>query len=122
MLAGKRAARVADQLLREIAGLLAEKVRDPRVKGATLTGVSLSDDLKIAKVHYSVIGERGEVDKTQAGLDSAKGFIKKQIALRMGLRHVPEIAFKYDPSLEKGNEMERIFERLKTHTPNERVE
>ena len=114
MLAGKRAVRVGDQLLREIAGLLARRVIDPRVKGATLTGVELSDDLKHAKVYYSVLGQPGDISRTQAGMDSAKGFIKREIGIRMELKYIPDLTFKYDPTLEKGNELERLFEKLRT--------
>ena len=53
MLAGKRAVRVGDQLLREIADLVIKKVNDPRVKGATITGIHLSNDLKHAKVYLT---------------------------------------------------------------------
>ena len=113
MLAGKRAVRVGDQLLREIADLLVKKVKDPRIKGATLTGVRLSDDLRHAKVSYSVLGNKEDFKKTQAGLDSAKGFIKKEMGHRMDLKYMPDITFKHDPSLEKGDHMERLFEKLK---------
>ncbi|MFH1480100.1 MAG: 30S ribosome-binding factor RbfA [Pseudomonadota bacterium] len=110
---GKRAIRVGDQLMKEIAGLLMEKVKDPRIEGTTITGVSLSADLKNAKVYYSMMGKKEDIARVQAGLDSAKGFIKKQIGIRMDLRYVPDIVFKYDPSLEMGNEMESLFQRLK---------
>ncbi|UCB49753.1 MAG: 30S ribosome-binding factor RbfA [Deltaproteobacteria bacterium] len=113
MLAGKRAVRIGDQLLREIADLLVKKVKDPRIKGATLTGVRLSDDLRHAKVYYSVMGDREDFERTQAGLDSAKGFIKKEIGHRMDLKYMPDITFKRDPSLAEGDHMERLFEKLK---------
>ncbi len=113
MLAGKRAVRVGDQLLREIAELLLKKVKDPRVKGATLTGVRLSADLRDAKVYYSVMGEKEDFERTQAGLDSAKGFIKREIGRRLDLKYVPDIVFKRDPSLETGEHMEKLFDKLK---------
>ena len=113
MLAGKRAVRVGDQLLREIADLLLKKVRDPRIKGATLTGVRLSDDLRHARVYYSVMGSKEDFERAQAGIDSAKWFIKKEIGYRMDLKYIPDITFKHDPSLEKGEHMERLLEKLK---------
>jgi ribosome-binding factor A len=122
MLAGKRAVRVGDQLLREIADLLLSSVRDPRVKGATLTGVDLSNDLKHAKVYYSLIGGEKEFQRTQEGLDSAKGFIKRELATRMELKYMPDIIFKRDLSLEQGNHMERLFERLKSEEPGDALE
>lgn len=119
MLAGKRAVRVGDQLLREIADILSRKVKDPRVKGATLTGIRLSDDLKHARVYFSVMGGREDVQKVQGGLESAKGYIKREIGARMDLKYTPEIAFKHDPSLEMGQHMEKIFEKIKSEGPEE---
>ncbi len=113
MLAGKRAVRVGEQILKEISFILLERVKDPRVQGVTMTGIRLSDDLKQARVYYSVIGENNQIERAQAGLESAKGFIKREIGLRMSLRYVPEIKFIHDPSLESGNHMDRLFEKLK---------
>jgi ribosome-binding factor A len=112
MLAGKRAVRVGDYILKEIAVLLLEKVKDPRVQGVTLTGIRLSDDLKAARVYYSVMGAKEEIARSQAGLDSAKGFIKREIGMRAALRYVPEITFVHDPSLEKGSRMDKLFEKI----------
>ena len=112
MLAGKRAVRVGDYILKEIAVLLLEKVKDPRVRGVTLTGIRLSDDLKAARVYYSVMGAKEEIGRSQAGLDSAKGFIKREIGMRAALRYVPEITFVHDPSLEKGSRMDKLFEKM----------
>ena len=113
MLAGKRAGRVGEQLLREIADILLKKVKDPRVKGVTLTGIHLSDDLRYARVFYSVMGEKTSAHRTQTGLDSAKGFIKREIGIRLDLRYMPDIIFKHDPSLQEGNALERLFKNLK---------
>ncbi|MBW1861415.1 MAG: 30S ribosome-binding factor RbfA [Deltaproteobacteria bacterium] len=117
MLAGKRAVRVGDQLLREIADLVVKKVNDPRVKGATITGIHLSNDLKNARVYYSLIGDNNDVLRTQAGFDRAKGFIKREIGNRMELKYIPDIIFKHDPSMEKGSYMDRLFEKLKSDKP-----
>jgi len=119
LLAGKRAVRVGDEILKEIAELLVRKVRDPRVKGATLTGIHLSDDLKHARVYYSVIGVKEDIIRTQAGLNSAKGFIKREIGLRMDLRYVPDIVFEHDISLEHGNKIEKLFQKMKLDDPND---
>ena len=109
MLAGKRSVRVGDQIQKEVSILLLERVKDPRVKGVTVTGTRLSDDLKMARVYFSVMGSKEQVERAQAGLDSARVFIKRQIGLRMGLRYVPEITFVHDLSLEKGSHMDRLF-------------
>ena len=113
MLAGKRAAKVGDQILKEIADLLVRRVNDPRVSGVTLTGIHLSNDLRHSRVYYSLIGDREDIRKTQAGLDSAKGFIKREIGRRMDIKYVPDIVFEHDPTLEKGDELERLFQKIK---------
>ena len=119
MLAGKRAVRVGDQILKEMALLLMNRVKDPRVKKATITGIHLSDDLKNARIYYSVIGDRADIRNTQAGLDSAKGFIKREISLRMNLKYTPEIVFKHDPTLEMGTQMEKLFEKIRSEESTE---
>ena len=112
MLAGKRAVRVGDQILKEIAILLLNRVKDPRVQGVTMTGIDLSNDLKLARVYFSVMGDKSEIERALAGLNSAKGFIKREIGLRMQLRYVPEIKFLHDASLESGSHLDRIFEEI----------
>jgi len=119
MLSGSRAGRVGDLVLREIADLVMKKLKDPRVKGITLTGVDVSRDLRNAKVYFSLIGDEKQVIEAQAGLDSAKGFIRRQIGLRLELKYVPDLVFKHDPSLETGSRMEKLFQKIKAHdAPN----
>ncbi len=119
MLAGKRSTRVGDQLLKGIADLLMHKVKDPRVQGVTLTGVSLSKDLKYAKVYFSLIGDGDDIKRALTGLDSAKGYIKREIGLRVKLRYVPDIVFEHDPTLEIGNRMERLFHEIGVEEPEQ---
>jgi len=115
MLPGKRAVRVGDKVGKEIAVILLERVKDPRIRDVTITGSKLSDNLKQARIYFSVIGKELDIEKAQAGLDSAKGFIKKEIGRRMSLRYVPEIKFVYDSSLETGNHFDRLFAKLKSN-------
>ena len=118
MLPGRRASRVGDLLLREIADLLMTKVKDPRVKKTTVTGISVSTDLRYAKVFYSLIGDEQEILEAQKGLESATGFIKREIGLRMDLKYVPDIAFRHDRSLAEGDYMEKLLQKLKTEEPS----
>ena len=113
MLPGKRAVRVGDLILKEIAFLLLEKVKDPRVKGVTLTGIKLTDDLKSAKIYFSALGEKDEIERARSGLDSACRFIKREIGRSMQLRYVPNLDFVHDNSLAEGSRMEKLFEELR---------
>ncbi len=122
MLAGKRALKVGDQILKEMSFILLDRVTDPRVKGVTVTGIKLSNDLKRARVFFSVIGDENLIDKAQAGLDSAKGFIKREISSRMSLKYTPEIIFQYDSSLKYGSDMEKLFEKIKSDESRNDIE
>jgi ribosome-binding factor A len=112
MLAGKRSHRVGDQLLREISDLLLRKVKDPRISGVTLTDVRMTKDLRHAYVYYSIFAHEEKKKQAQAGFESAKGFIRKEIGERLHLRYVPDIQFRYDKSLEYGQKMERLLEKI----------
>ena len=115
MLAGKRSVRVGDQILKEIADLLMHKVKDPRVRGVTLTGIHISDDLRHARIFYSFLGDREYKARIQSGLDSAKGFIKREIGIRINLRYMPDIVFQHDPTLETGNQIEKLFQKIRVN-------
>jgi len=112
MLAGNRSHRVGDQILREISNLLLRKLRDPRLKGVTLTDVRMTKDLRHAYVYYSLFGQDEQKKEAQAGFESAKGFIRREIGERVHLRYTPDIQFKYDISLEYGQKMERLLEKI----------
>ena len=112
MLTSNRSERVGDQILREISNLLLLKVKDPRLKGVTLTDVRMSKDLRYAYIYYSLLGEEEQKNQAQAGFESAKGFIRKAIGEKLHLRYVPDIQFRYDTSLEQGQKIERLLEEV----------
>jgi ribosome-binding factor A len=119
LLAGKRSARVGEKLLREIAELIEHRVKDPRLRGVTLTGVNMSSDLKYARVYFSVLGEESRPEDALTGFTSARGFIRREIGARMELRYVPDLEFRHDTSLEHGEKMERLLDGLKPGGPEE---
>lgn len=92
--------------------MLIRGIKDPRINLVTITRVSLSDDLKVAKVFFSVMGSEEERQRNLQGLNSAKGFIKREVGRRMHLRYVPEIVFKFDPSLEYADHIDRVIKEL----------
>ena len=112
MLAGKRSIRVGEQIQKVIALLLIEKVKDPRIRDVTITGVKISNDLKVARVYFSVFSETEHFKDAKKGLESAKGFIKREIGLRLNMKYIPEITFLHDTSLENGDRMDRLLKEL----------
>ena len=108
----RRPAKVADAIKNEIALLLLRKIKDPRVQQITITTVEMSDDLSLARVYYSVLTEEAVQDAAK-GIESAKGFIRKSLAKELGMRYVPQLVFERDLSLNRQEEMERLFREIK---------
>ena len=92
--------------------MLIRGIKDPRIGLVTITRVSLTDDLRLAKVYFSVIGGEDDRQRNLEGLNSARGFIKREVGRRIRLRHVPEIVFNYDPSLDYADHIDRLMREL----------
>ena len=112
MLPYKRADRVASLLQREIAGFLEFELRDPRLKKITITKVMLTDDLKLARIFFSLIGTESERKQAQEGFSRAKGLIKKMIAQRTSLRFIPELEFHFDSGLEYSQRVDDLIKKI----------
>ncbi|MFQ6091877.1 MAG: 30S ribosome-binding factor RbfA [bacterium] len=113
----KRSTRVADLLQKEISYIILRELKDPRIGFVTVTGVSVSDDLKYAKVFVSVMGQSEEVERTFDGLKSATGFIQGCIGRRVRLRYTPEISFRLDESVSYGAHIEQLLRDIKKESP-----
>lgn len=111
-MAGYRRGRVNEEVTRELASIIRE-VKDPRVSNAliSITAADVTADMKFAKVYFSCIGntDKAEVKK---GLESASGFIRKQIAVRLNLRQTPELKFLPDDSIEYGANINRLLKQV----------
>jgi ribosome-binding factor A len=100
-MAYKRADRVNALLQRELAMLISEELRDPRIAFATVTAVEVTDDLRSARVHVSVLGDEEQGRETMKALDDARAYLRHEIGERTDLRFVPELAFVPDTSAER---------------------
>jgi ribosome-binding factor A len=113
-----RPERVAELMKREIAGILARELRDPRVTGmVSVTEVEVTHDLSFARVFVSLLAEGAERERTLEGLQRAAGFVRHQLAPRLGLREVPELRFVHDASIERGARVEEILKKLERGEP-----
>lgn len=108
----KRSEKVAEAIHEEISTLLIRGVKDPRVGFVTITGVKVTDDLHLATVYYSVIGSEDVRKEAEAGLNSARGFLRREIGKAIRLRCVPDILFRYDVSVEYGNRIENLLKQI----------
>jgi ribosome-binding factor A len=106
---GSRPARVADQIRQELAELIAREVHDPGIGFLTITQVRMTPDLQNARVYYTVIGDEKARKGSARALERATPFLRRQVGKRLRLRHVPELQFFYDESIERQDRIERIM-------------
>ncbi len=114
-MASVRPDRVGAEIHAAVADLLTRgAIHDPRIGFITLTGVKVSPDLSVAQVYYSMIGTDEQKAETQAGLDAAKGFVRREVTKRVKLRISPEVFFTFDPSLDEGDKIERLLKQVRS--------
>ena len=104
--------RVGEQMQKEISALLLKGLKDPRVGFVTITGVSVTPDMHLARVHYTVYGDEKQRADTQKGLKSAVPFIRRELSRRLRLRYVPELIFEFDKALEYGNRIDSLLRQI----------
>lgn len=110
----KRSDKVAETIHEIICTILSRGLNDPRIGFVTITGVEVTDDLSLARIYFTVIGDDNVKKETEAGLNSAKGFIRRDIGKKLTIRHTPELVFKYDKSLDYGSRIESLLKEIHT--------
>jgi len=112
-MSSQRAGRVQEAIRQEVSKILHEEIRDPRLGFLTITGVELTNDLRYARIYFSVLGEDKKKRLALKGLNSAKGHIRSLIGDRIKLRYVPDIEFKIDETLARTQHIYDLFEKIK---------
>ena len=115
-MANTRPQKVAEQIRIELSQLLARDVHDPGIGFITLTKVSVTPDLQLARVYYTSLGDEKGLRETDKALRRALPFLRRQIAQRVQLRRVPELEFFYDKSVAHQDRVEQILQELKAET------
>ncbi len=108
----KRSTRVADAIRMELSVLFLQKVRDQKLCDVTVTGVTMTDDLKSANVLYTVPGSEKKQKKVAEALKRATGFVRSHLARVLNMRYTPSLQFIYDMKAEKVQEMEELFQEI----------
>ena len=109
---GKRAARLNEQLKRELSDLIRLQVRDPRVGLVTITGVQVAADLGSARVFVRSGGTDDDLDSSLEGLAAAAPFLRSELGRILSIRKIPELRFQKDRSLEHAQRIERILSEV----------
>ena len=93
----KRSDKVAETIHTTVSTILMRGLNDPRIGFVTITAVDVVEDLSLARIFFTVIGDESARKKNEAGLNSAKGYIRKELGKVLTIRHIPEIIFKNVP-------------------------
>jgi ribosome-binding factor A len=107
-----RSDRVGCQIQKVLSDILLKRVKDPRLKTASITGVKMSRDLRIARVYFITADGNKNIAQTIEGFKSALGYVKFKLAAELGLRYMPELRFFYDESFEYGVHIDEILSRI----------
>jgi ribosome-binding factor A len=115
-----RTDRIGQQIQREIAELVRLEINDPRVRLVTITGVEVAGDYSHAKIFFTRLD--GKHEEALQGLESASGFLRKQLARSIKLRIMPQLHFVYDASVERGSHLSQLIDQAvasdKLHSDN----
>jgi ribosome-binding factor A len=109
----RRTERLDSVIQQEISQLLREQVNDPRLSSLiSITKVSTSSDLRHTKVFISSIGDNVDKKEILQGFTAASGFLRRQLATRLQLKHMPELSFQFDDSIERAAKVLRLIDEV----------
>lgn len=105
-----RSLRVAEQIRRDLAELIRLEIKDPRVALVTVTDVEVTDDYAHAKVFYTSLADAEQQAAIAAGLNQARGFLRRELGRRIKIHHLPELHFIHDSSIERGVHLSQLID------------
>ena len=103
--------RIASNIMKELSFIFANEVKDQHIKNIIITDCKVTSDLSFAKVYFRLLDENQKND-TLKSLKKAAGYIRKELADRVEIRHIPELTFIYDDSIDYGEKIEDILEKI----------
>ncbi len=111
--------RINGEVLRELSNIIRGGIKDPRIAPMTsVVTVEVAPDLKTCKAYISVLGDEEAQKSTLAGLRSAEGYIRRELARNINLRNTPEITFILDQSIEYGVRMSKMIDDVTKNIPD----
>ncbi len=110
----KRSKKIAGILKAEIGDILQTRIQDPLIGFVTIMDVVLSQDLRMAKIYFSVLGDENQKKNSLKGLERARSFIQNELGTRIRLRYLPVLRFYLDESWVYGSNIDRILHQLQS--------
>lgn len=108
----KRSDKVAETIHETVSMILMRGLNDPRIGFVTITAVEMTDDLHLARIFFSVVGDEAAKKATEAGLNSARGHIRRELGKVLKMRYIPDVLFKYDHSQEYGARIDSLLKEV----------
>jgi ribosome-binding factor A len=108
----RRQQRVAEQVRHELSQMIEHEVNDPRLAMINLTDATISPDLRDANVYVSSLQGEAARDEVLAGLEAARGYLRRGLGVRLKLRVVPNLHFHWDKSLETGDRISQLIDQI----------
>ncbi len=110
-MASNRIRRISEEIKKVVSSMLINGIKDPRITSMiSVTDVEVTNDLRYAFVYISTLG--GNKEESLEGLNSARGFIRREVGKEIKLRYIPEIVFKIDDSIERGMYMDELIKNV----------
>jgi ribosome-binding factor A len=111
--------RRVNEAVKEVVSEGVNELKDPRIGFVTVTGVETSPDLRHARVFVSVLGSDAKRAKTLDGLAAAHGVLQARVARELRMKRTPQLAFEYDPTVERGVRMTQLIDELAPDADNQ---
>ena len=112
-----RIKRISDRIRQDLSELLLFKLKDPRLAGITVTDVKVDRELSFASIYVSSIEGSERAKEVLAGLESAKGFLRRELSQRAQLRYFPQLRFYWDPTPERAAHIEKLLDQIRDEPP-----
>ena len=104
--------RRVNEAIKEVLGAALPELKDPRIGFVTITGVETTPDLRHSRVYVSVLGSERRRERSLAGLAAAHGVLQARLAQELRMKRTPQLAFEYDPTVERGVRMTQLIDEL----------
>ena len=114
-----RIEKLQELIKQEMSKMLLTDLKDPRIGFVTVTDVEMTGDLREAKIYVSIMGGEEQVKNSLEGLNSALGFVRREIGQRIRLRFTPEISFALDKSLDYGDHIQKLLLQVEGDLKND---
>lgn len=116
----KRTNRIASEIHKIVSGILIDGIKDPRVTSmTTISDVKVTNDLSYATLYVSVLGDEETRNEAMQGLENAKGYIRKVVGSNLDIRHIPELRFELDTTVDRGIRIEELLHQVKNEKHHE---